>query len=46
MTKDEILAKSRAENRDKDLVELEVKNKAQRLGGIMGVLVAIDALPK
>lgn len=40
MTKDEILEKSRAENRNKDLVDLEVKNKGQRLGGIMGVLVA------
>lgn len=40
MTKDEILAKSRQENQNKDIFELEVIRKAQRIGGLIAVSIA------
>lgn len=40
MTKEEILAKSRAENQNKDMVELEIVGKAQRVGGIISIILA------
>ena len=40
MTREEILAKSRAENQDKDVFALEVKQKAQRIAGLSALAVA------
>ena len=39
MDKEEILKKSKAENKNKDVYELEVINKAQRIGGIAALIV-------
>lgn len=40
MNKDEILAKSRAENQNQDVYELEVQSKAQSFGNIGMLLLA------
>lgn len=40
MTKDEILAKSRREHQNKDIFELEVMRKAQRIGGLIALSIA------
>ncbi len=40
MTKEEILAKSRAENQDKDMFTLEVMHKGQRIAGLTALSVA------
>ena len=40
MDKEEILAKSRAENQNKDIYELEIINKGQRIGGLIGICAA------
>lgn len=39
MNKEEILRKSRNENQNKDIYELEVIRKAQRVGGLIAVCV-------
>ena len=39
MDKDEILERSRKENKDMDLVELEVNNKANMIANLVGVMV-------
>lgn len=39
MDKDEILEKSRKEHKDRDLVELEVINKANMIANVVGVMV-------
>jgi hypothetical protein len=39
MNKDEILEKSRNENQNKDIYEMEIINKGQRIGGLIGVSV-------
>lgn len=39
MNKEEILKKSRNENQNKDIYELEVISKAQRVGGLIAVCV-------
>ena len=39
MDKDEILERSRKENKDMDLVELEVINKANMIANVVGVMV-------
>lgn len=39
MNKEEILKKSRNENQNKDIYELEVISKAQRAGGLIAVCV-------
>ena len=39
MDKDEILERSRKENKDMDLVELEVNNKANAVANLVGVMV-------
>ncbi len=39
MNKEEILQASRNENRNKDIYELEVISKAQRIGGLIAVSV-------
>ena len=41
MDKEQILELSRQENKDQDIFELEVNNKAQRLGGIIAIIVTI-----
>lgn len=40
MNKEEILAKSRKENQNKDIYELEVISKGQRIGGLVGICAA------
>ncbi|MCI9078473.1 MAG: hypothetical protein HFH68_06020 [Lachnospiraceae bacterium] len=40
MDKEEILRRSRAENQNKDIYELEVTGKAQRAGGLVAICVA------
>lgn len=40
MTKDEILAKSRQENQNRDIFESEVIRKAQRIGGLIALSIA------
>ena len=44
MNKEEILAASRRENRDKDVAELELARRAQFIGGITSVMVAFVLL--
>ncbi|OUN21447.1 hypothetical protein B5G37_11140 [Pseudoflavonifractor sp. An85] len=39
MDKEEILRASRRENQNKDIYELEIVNKGQRIGGIIGICV-------
>lgn len=39
MNKEEILAKSRQDNKDKDLYELEVNKKASEIGSISGIII-------
>lgn len=39
MNKEEILRASRNENRNKDIYELEVINKAQRIAGLVGICI-------
>ena len=39
MNKEEILKKSREENKNKDIYELEVISKAQRIGGLIALFV-------
>ena len=39
MKKEEILEKSRNENQNKDIYELEVVSKGQRVGGLIGLSV-------
>lgn len=39
MNKEEILAKSRQENKEKDLYELEVKNNASRIASIASLII-------
>ncbi|MGN0115682.1 MAG: DUF6442 family protein [Acutalibacteraceae bacterium] len=39
MNKYEILEKSRNENRNKDIVELEILRKSQRIGGIVALIL-------
>lgn len=39
MNKDEILQASRNENRNKDIVELEILRKSQRIGGMVAIIV-------
>ena len=41
MNKEQILELSRQENKDKDIFELEVNNKAQRLGGLIAIIITI-----
>ena len=40
MNKDEVLQASRNENQNKDIYELEVISKGQRIGGLIGLCVA------
>lgn len=40
MNKEEILQASRNENQNKDIYELEVISKGQRIGGLIGICVA------
>lgn len=40
MNKEEILQASRSENKNKDIFELEVIRKGQRIGGLMGLIIA------
>ena len=40
MNKEEILQASRNENQNKDIYELEVISKGQRIGGLIGISVA------
>ena len=40
MNKEEILGKSRKENRNRDVFEVEVAAQAQRIGGLIAVLAA------
>lgn len=40
MKKEEILQASRNENRNKDIFELEVIGKGQRIGGLIGLIIA------
>lgn len=44
MNKEEILQASRKENQNKDIYELEVINKAQRVGGLIAISVAFALL--
>lgn len=39
MNKEEILAKSRQDNKDKDLYELEVNKKASNIGSVSGIII-------
>lgn len=41
MNKEEILEKSRNENRNKDIYELEVISEGQRIGGLVGIAVTL-----
>ena len=41
MNKEEILQKSRNENQNRDIYELEVINKAQRIGGLIALFVTL-----
>lgn len=41
MDKEEILRKSRNENQNRDIYELEVINKAQRIGGLTALFVTL-----
>lgn len=40
MKKEDVLQASRNENQNKDLYELEVARKGQRIGGLIGVCIA------
>lgn len=40
MNKEEILQASRSENKNKDIFELEVISKGQRIGGLIGLIAA------
>lgn len=40
MNKEEILQASRSENKNKDIFELDVIRKGQRIGGLMGLIIA------
>lgn len=40
MNKEEILQASRSENKNKDIFELEVISKGQRIGGLIGLIIA------
>lgn len=44
MNKEEILQASRKENKNKDIYELEVINKGQRIGGLIAISVAFALL--
>lgn len=44
MNREEILAKSRNENQNKDIYELEVMRKGQRIAGLIGVSVTFALL--
>lgn len=44
MDRDEILMKSRNENQNKDIYELEVISKAQRVGGLIAVCVTFTLM--
>lgn len=44
MNKEEILAASRKENKDQDIAELELSQKAQRVAGITSVMTAFALL--
>lgn len=44
MNREEILAKSRNENQNRDIYELEVMRKGQRIAGLIGVSVTFALL--
>ncbi|MBD5105303.1 MAG: hypothetical protein HDT47_10655 [Ruminococcaceae bacterium] len=44
MNKEEILQASRKENKNKDIYELEVINKGQRIGGLIAISAAFALL--
>ena len=44
MNKEEILQASRKENKNKDIFELEVINKGQRIGGLIAISIAFALL--